>query len=430
MMDVAVKPQTFAGGVLQAPSSKSQSQRALLMAAMASGRSVVSNVLTSPDTDAMRKACTSIGATFRSDGPGRWQIDGVAGRPKMLDKTIDVGGSGQVLRFFSAMALIQPNRFRIQGDRSVHNLRCMKDFTTGISALGGGYCYLAKPGYAPIEFSGQLVSGHAVVEGGDSQVVSALLLASAHIEGVTTIQVTKPGELPWVTLTQSWLPGSVKMIPQQKQHRYMVVGSREKPAFTYEVPGDFSSIAYIVVAAGLVGAELTVQGLSWSDLQGDKRCIDIVQLMDQAGALERCPDGIQVRGKMRLVSNRTIDVNDCIDMITIVAVVACYAEGETTITGAAVSRQKESDRLFTMVSELRKMGARITMHDDGLHIVGGPLQGADVESWQDHRVAMALTVAALAATGPSVVRGVHCVAKSYARFFHDLQQIGASVERV
>ena len=133
---------------------------------------------------------------------------------------------------------------------------------------------------------------------------------------------------------------------------------------------------------------------------------------------------------MQLVSNKTIDVNDCIDMVTIVAVIACYAEGETTIIGAAISRQKESDRLMTMVSELRKMGAHISMHEDGLHIVGGPLHGADLDSWQDHRVAMALAVAAIAADGPSAIRGAHCVAKSYPGFFRDLQQLGAGIERV
>jgi len=429
-MDITVKPQVLVGGTLWAPPSKSQSQRALLMAAMASGRSVISNVLASPDTEAMRNACTGMGASFVADGPGRWLVKGVAGKPQMLDRTIDVGGSGQVLRFFSAMALVQSNSFRVQGDRSVHNLRCMRDFTTGLSHLGVEHTYLAKPGFAPIEFSGQLRSGSTCVEGRDSQVVSALLLASAHIDGITTIQVSKPGELPWVSLTESWLPGSVKMTHQKQQLRYTVVGSSQKPAFTYQVPGDFSSIAYTLVAAGLVGAKLSVKGLSWLDLQGDKQCIDILQSMDQAGAIVRSEAGVEVLGKMQLVSNKTIDVNDCIDMVTIVAVIACYAEGETTIIGAAISRQKESDRLMTMVSELRKMGAHISMHEDGLHIVGGPLHGADLDSWQDHRVAMALAVAAIAADGPSTIRGAHCVAKSYPGFFRDLQQLGAGIERV
>jgi 3-phosphoshikimate 1-carboxyvinyltransferase len=306
----------------------------------------------------------------------------------------------------------------------------MKDFTSGLSRLGVEHTYLAKPGFAPIEFSGQFQPGSTTVQGVDSQVVSALLLASAHVNGVTNIQVVNPGELPWVALTERWLPGSVKMTYQKQQLRYTVVGSSQKPAFTYQVPGDFSSIAYIFVAAGLVGAKLSIKGLSWQDLQGDKRCIDIVQSMDQAGAIVRTEDGVEVLGKIQLVSNQTIDVNDCIDMVTIVAVIACYAEGQTTITGAAISRQKESDRLLTMVAELRKMGAHIHMHEDGLHIIGGPLHGADLDSWQDHRVAMALAVAAMAANGSSVIRGAHCVAKSYPGFFQDLQRLGAGLERI
>jgi 3-phosphoshikimate 1-carboxyvinyltransferase len=427
-MDFTITANKLIGGEVGAPASKSQSQRALLLAAMASGRSELTNVLGSPDTLAMKAACEAIGAKFVRNSSGVLCVEGVSGSPQMIDATINVCGSGQVLRFFSAVALCSENSFNVVGDSSVSSLRRMCDFVGGVAALGVGHTYLRNTGYAPINFSGVLSPGVTSVSGCDSQVVSALMLAASYLDGVTTIKVSDPGEQPWVDLTQAWLPGAVKKVQVKNQLHYTVIGERQKAPLQYSVPGDFSSIAYLVAAAAIVGVKLTVSGLDWNDLQGDKIFIDTLINMDGNKVIEKTAAGLCVHGKARFVADVTIDVNDCIDMVTIVAVIACFAAGETKITGAGIARQKESDRLLAMGSELKKMGANIQVNDDGFVIVGGPLFGADLLSWSDHRIAMALSVAALGAQDDSIIRGADCVKKSYPGFYSDLKKLGAGIE--
>ncbi|MBT4885400.1 MAG: hypothetical protein HON55_04530, partial [Legionellales bacterium] len=173
-MDFTITANKLIGGEVGAPASKSQSQRALLLAAMASGRSELTNVLGSPDTLAMKAACEAIGAKFVRNSSGVLCVEGVSGSPQMIDATINVCGSGQVLRFFSAVALCSENSFNVVGDSSVSSLRRMCDFVGGVAALGVGHTYLRNTGYAPINFSGVLSPGVTSVSGCDSQVVSAL----------------------------------------------------------------------------------------------------------------------------------------------------------------------------------------------------------------------------------------------------------------
>ena len=155
---------------------------------------------------------------------------------------INVGGSGQVLRFFPAIALCASNEFSLFGDESVAKRRSMADLLTGLGQLGINFDYLDRVGYAPVNLKGKLSPGFVSVKGYDSQVVSALLIAASYLGGVTTIKVTEPGELPWVKLTQCWLGDQVEYSAKNTSNIYKVTGKRLHEPFSYTVPGDFSSI--------------------------------------------------------------------------------------------------------------------------------------------------------------------------------------------
>jgi 3-phosphoshikimate 1-carboxyvinyltransferase len=430
-MNIEINGSNFKGGTIVAPASKSQSQRALLFASMASGQSEIENILLSPDIFAMQDACKAMGAKIKQHANGRVTVVGVAGRPEVKKRNIYVGGSGQVLRFFSAAALCCRNKFTITGDQSISSRRSMSDLVNGFEQLGVKVNYLEQDGYAPLSFNGQLKAGRVQVVGNDSQVVSALLISSYYLPGVTSITATSPGETPWVYLTLDWLGRDVKTYNlSDNMLTFNVIGKREREAFNYVVPGDFSSIAYIVAAAAICGVTLQLEGLDWNDPQGDRRFIDILIELDKNNVINKTRHGLVVNGKANFISDIEIDINDCIDMITIIAVVACYAKGETRITGASIAKQKESNRLDSIAIELKKMGAKIITTPDGLIITGSDLYSANCNSWDDHRVAMALSVAALPLTGKTSISQANCVEKSYPGFWQELIKMGADIARL
>ena len=411
-------------GVISASPSKSHSLRGILFASLASGISTINNVLPSPDSDAMIRAGILLGAKISKTG-NTLHIIGVAGKPQVPDDVIDAGNSGQVLRFIGAAAGVIDGYSVLTGDNSIRYNRPLGPLVDGLRQLGATCIHTKGDNYAPVIIKGPITPGEITISGEDSQPVSGLLIASALLPGITTIHVTNPGELPWINLTLSWLQRLQISYTHDSFSHYQVYGGKLFPGFEYTVPGDFSSLAYPVVAALITGSTITIDNVDNDDPQGDKKLLQILQEM---GAV------IKIQGnQLTIVGSETlqgqvIDVNDCIDAVPILAVLGCYAKGMTTLVNGAIARAKESDRLQTMTAELRKMGAAIEETEDGLIIQSSTLHGAEVTSYDDHRIAMSLAVAALGATGSTTVMNTHCVEKSYSNFAADLQTLGALLQ--
>lgn len=424
-MDLKVFPSKLHNAVIAASPSKSYSQRAILTAAMAVGDSTITNLLASPDIDAMLQACSKLGAKIVRVSHNSVVVSGVAGRPHITNTHINVAGSGQVLRFIAAVALCVENTITLDGDRSVRSLRSMADLTGGLKQLGIRVSYTNNDGFAPVTLSGKLKPGCCRVHGADSQVVSALLLASSYLAGNTTIMVDEPGEVPWVHMTVQWLLTQGVKVTNKNFKVFKIQGKPRRNGICYNIPGDFSSAAYPATAATLFGRKLTLQGLSWQDCQGDKMLFDILADFTEKKNFVVINDTTIITSIDSLTAVAKVNVNNCIDMITIVAILALYANGTTHISGAAIARSKESDRITSMVTELKKMGAQITEVADGMIIHGGKLVAAKLDSCDDHRVAMALFVAALGATSPSIIKNASCINKSYPGFLADMAALGA-----
>lgn len=410
-------------GQVIAPPSKSHTLRAILFASMAQGESVICDYLPSPDTEAMIKACCLLGAKIdqRED---KIIIIGVDGKPKTPDDIIDAGNSGQVLRFVGAIAALTSDFVVLTGDHSVRHNRPIQPLIDGLSQLGV-FCVSTKnDGYAPIIIKGPFISGNTRLNGEDSQPVSGLLIAAAFAEGKTQIQVDNPGEKPWIGLTLSWFDRLGIQYQHSNFEHYMIPGGSVVQGFEYRVPGDFSSMAYPMMAAIITQSEIIINNVDMQDAQGDKKIIEILQRM---GA------NILVEGEQLIIKKNQqlqgceMDINDCIDAITILAVAACYAQGTTKISGAAIARKKECNRLSAITAELQKMGAIIEETDDGLIIEGTSLRGTRLQTYQDHRMVMSLAVAALGAKGSSVIEDVGCVQKSYPNFLHDMQKLSCKM---
>ena len=423
MKSYKIKPSILKGSISASP-SKSQSMRAILFASMACGNSIIKNCLNSPDIDAMIKACQKLGAEITRT-QNTLEIKGVSGKPRTPDDVIDVGNSGQVLRFIAAIAALTEGTTVLTGDHSVRYNRPIRPLMEGLSQLGVE-CYSTKnDDHAPLVVRGPLQPGITSLDGADSQPISGLLIAAAFLNGTTEIHVKNPGEKPWVNLTLHWLDRFGTQYSNDNFEKYTITGNPLIQGFEYTVPGDFSSIAYPIVASLLTQSEITVHNIDMNDAQGDKKIISALRKM---GAI------IEVNGSTLFVKSGgiltgcEIDVNDFIDAVTILAVVGCYAKGKTILTNAAIARKKESDRLSSISNELKKMGADIIETQDSLIINNSPLNGSSCNSYHDHRIAMSCTIAALGAKNESIINDTECVTKSYPNFVSDLQLLGCDME--
>ena len=423
-MKYRVKPSHVSGSVI-VPPSKSHSLRAILFASLAHGQSVIRNYLKSPDTEAMVQACRGLGADIIVT-PDALMIRGVSGKPSTPTDVIDAGNSGQVLRFVAAVAALTSGYTVITGDASIRTLRPVQPLLDGLTGLKVFAVSTQGNGSAPIIVKGPLQGGKTQLDGADSQPVSALLIAAAFATQPTEIRVTDPGEKPWVDLTLDWLQRLGIAYERTGYTHYKLIGNASYPGFDYTVPGDFSSCAFPLAAAIITNSALKLHNLDMQDAQGDKALIAVLQKMGANIVLSAEQKTLQVQPGSQL-QGQMIEVNQFIDALPILAVVACFAHGPTTLTGAAIARKKESDRIAAMAQVLTAMGAKIEELDDGMRIYPAPLTGAVVPSFSDHRIAMAAAVAGLAATGETVIEDVACVSKSYPDFLQAMQQIQADI---
>lgn len=412
-------------GKIEIPPSKSQTMRAILFGSLGQGETKIHHYLNSPDTYSMIEAMRQLGVPIRLQNESII-IQGVNGRLLACENVIDSGNSGQVLRFVGSLAALLPTYTILTGDHSICHNRPVQPLLSALTQLNAFAVSSRLDGMAPIIIRGPMQPGHATFSGEDSQPVSGLLIAASFLNGTTHLTVTNPGEKPWIDLTLSWLKRLGGTVSHQNYEQYTIKGPLRYPGFDMRVPGDFSSAAFPLAAALVTRSTLTLENIDMEEVQGDKKIID---LLVQMGAHIK----IDSHHKTATIypselTGMVIDANDIIDAIPILAVLGCFAKGKTEITNAAIARKKESDRIHTIATELRKMGARIEEREDGLLILPTSLTGATVVSHADHRIAMALIIAALAARGASHIEETTCIAKSYPSFVADFQNIGARLE--
>ena len=412
-------------GSIQLPPSKSHTLRALIFALLAEGKNVIHNYLDSPDTMCMIKAIQLLGATV-SLSHTTIEVQGTNGKLTTPEDVIQAGNSGIILRFIGALTSLAPGYSVITGDASIRHNRVVIPLLQALSQLGAFAETTRGGAFAPILIKGPLKGGRATLDGSDSQPISGLLIAACFAEKQVELHVKNPGEKPWIDVTLSWIKRLGLLCECESYTNYLIQGKQYLKAFTYHVPTDLSSLAYVISAALVTQSELRITHIDLSDSQGDKKFIDILQKMGAHIIYDATTSLLDIKPNQQL-QGIEVDINDTIDMITILAVVACFAQGTTTIKNGSIARKKECDRIHAIATELKKMGADIEEKEDGLIIRRSLLQGAFLTSHLDHRIALALSVAALGAKGESKVKGVECIAKSYPHFKKHFQHLGAKI---
>lgn len=425
-MDATVRPSRVSG-VARAPGSKSYSHRAVLAAGYAAG-AVVRDPLVSADTRATVRAVEAFGGQVEVKD-GSVVVEGFSGRPGVPGDVIDCGNSGTTLRLVAGASALVDGVVVLTGDGSLRS-RPNGPLLEAITDLGGDAVSTRGNGQAPLVIGGPVAGGRVVMPGDvSSQFITALLMAGAVTsEGVEIELSTGLKSAPYVDITREVL-GAFGVEARATDGGFVVPGGQAYvgPDDGYVVPGDFSSISYLVAAGVLAGEDGVVIERALPSAQGDTAILEVVRRM--GGRVEWDEEAGVVRVERSALEGVRVDVGDTPDLLPTIAVLGAAAGGRTRIENAGHVRLKETDRVAAMAAELEKLGVRVSEEPEALVVYGeeSALTGATVDGWGDHRIVMALSVAGLVADGVTRVRGAEHVDVSFPGFFDVLAGLGADL---
>jgi 3-phosphoshikimate 1-carboxyvinyltransferase len=407
---------------LRVPGSKSITNRALLVAALASGESQLSGGLESDDTLAMIEGLSALGCEITL-GEGRWRVQGRRGKLQRSAAAVHARSSGTTARFLTAAAALANGSVVIDGSPRMRE-RPIDDLTNALAGLGLRVDVLGQNGCPPVRVhGGALPGGRAQIDARrSSQFVSAVLMAAPYARADVVLEFAG-GVLvsrPYVDLTlevmrafgaeAEWIGPAALRVRAGRGYR-----GRE-----YAIEPDASAAVYPLCAAAITGGRARVQGIPADSIQAD---IQVLGVLERMGCeVTRGPGFVQVRGPLGRLRPVTVDMNDMPDAALAIAVVALFAGGRTQLTNIENLRIKETDRLQALETELRKLGAAASASRDGIAIEPGRLHGAEIETYDDHRMAMSFALAGLRIPGVSI-RDPACVRKTWPEYFEMLEQL-------
>jgi len=419
---LAITPRGAFDASLRVPGSKSITNRALLIAALAEGESQLVGPLSSDDTHVMLEALGSLGCEIALAGDV-WTVRGLRGRLKRSPAAIRVGNSGTTARFLTAAAALADGPVVIDGSPRMRE-RPIDDLIRAMNRLGAKAEILGENGCPPVRVhGGGIPGGRAPIDARrSSQYVSAVLMAApyarsdVHLEFVYGTLVSRP----YVDLTiqmmrtfgaeVEWTGDAALRVTARKLYR----GRR------FEIEPDASAAAYPFCAAAIAGGRVRVEGIPRASIQAD---LAILSILEEMGCdVKRGPDYAEVRGPLGRLRGVDVDMNDLPDASMALAVVALFANGPSHIRNIANLRIKETDRLKALETEIRRLGGRALATRDSLRIEPGKLHGAEIETYDDHRMAMSFALAGLRIPGV-VIRDPDCVSKTWPDYFSVLERL-------
>ncbi len=420
-MQLRLRRATLRGSV-EIPGSKSHTIRAVAIAALAEGESCIRQPLDSADARAAFHAYRGLGVEISDEGD-RWRVQGRGGCFQAPDDVIDVGNSGTTMRVALGSAALLPEGLAVlTGDAQVRSRPC-GPLVQSLNDLGATVCATRGNGCPPLVVEGRIRGGTTTIEAVTSQYLSSLLINCPLAEDDTHIRVPLLNEKPYVGITLDWLDRQgIRLDYADDLSVFHIPGGQTYRPVSRRIPGDFSSATFFLAAGALGDNEVLCKGLDLEDTQGDKVVIDYLRAMGADISVE--DEGIRVRAaKLR---GCELDLNATPDALPMMAVMGCFAEGETRLVNVPQARLKETDRIAVMCAELAKLGADIEELPDGLIIRESALRPAMVEGHADHRVVMSLAIAGCMLDGETVIEGYEAVNITFPTFFDALAGLGCS----
>jgi 3-phosphoshikimate 1-carboxyvinyltransferase len=423
MKEVTIYPRSLAGEVL-IPASKSMSHRAVICAGLAEGISNINNVGISQDIEATCEAMRSLGIKVERMESSLRIMGSAVLEPK--DFRINCRESGSTLRLIIPIAALTGKSIAFYGEGRLTE-RSLVPYLNIFDRQG--IKYETKCGKLPLHINGRLSPGEFRL-GGDisSQFVSGLMFALPLMDGDSRIIITNKLESkPYVDLTMEILKDFSIEVENHDYMNFVIKGNQKYRRTDYTVEGDFSQAAFWL-AAGTLGSHVSCKGLNINSIQGDKSMLNIIREMGG----ETVVSYDTVKSLPSAARGAVIDASQCPDLVPILAVLGALSKGRTEIVNAERLRLKESDRLKAINRELGRLGACIMEKQSGLIIDGvKSLKGGRVDSWNDHRIAMALAIAATKCQEPVMISNSSCVNKSYPDFWEHYKGLGGRInERI
>ncbi|MDP3002634.1 MAG: 3-phosphoshikimate 1-carboxyvinyltransferase [Bacteroidales bacterium] len=403
-------------GQIKAPASKSMTQRSIAAALLADGQSIIHNPSYCDDSLAAMSIAVGLGARVE---PKADELK-INGSGVLKESKLNCGESGLAIRMFSPIAALYPAEITMVGANSLKK-RPMFMIEEALNQLG--VKCTSSNGFLPLTIQGPIVGGYCEIDGSvSSQLLTGLLMALPLAARDSEIKVNNLKSKPYIDMTIQILKSFGITVHNTGHNLFQIPGNQKYIPHNYTVEADWSGGAFLLVA-GAVNGQITVQGLRTDSMQSD---MAIISALGKAGAQMKISEN-QIEISKSDLKAFEFDATESPDLFPPLVALASYSDGVSTIKGVSRLMYKESDRATALKEEFGKMNVRIEIKDDLMSVTGGRPQGARVESHDDHRIAMAVAVASLGATGRVYIRDSQCVAKSYPGFFDDLRHLGALV---
>ncbi len=406
-------------GMINIPGSKSLTQRALVAAALARDNSFIGNALVSEDTLHLMDGLRTLGAQIVS-ADGGFFISGTAGELINSGKEIFLGNNGTALRILTALVTLGSGKYVLTGGKRL----CERPVGALVDALQSMNVDIScRNNCPPVTVNAAGLTGGKIIlkDIESSQYVSALLLCAPYTK--KGIDLSLEGEIvsaPYIDLTISVMRDFGAKVNETGPHQYSVEAGKIYKGRDYFVEGDASSASYFFEAAVILKKPVRVHGIGSGSQQGDMRLLKVLEKL--GGRISYGENWVEVACDGLLEGDFTFDLNDMPDMVPTLAVLAAFRRGQTVITNVAHLRLKESNRLGALAAELSRIGIVVSETADGLIIQGGNPRPAQIETYNDHRIAMSFAVAGLAVPGIEII-DEKCVDKSFPTFWEELKKV-------
>jgi 3-phosphoshikimate 1-carboxyvinyltransferase len=417
----AVKRIQNLDATVQIPGSKSYTQRALIIASLAEGKSFLRNPLIAEDTQYLIEALGALGTQIVV-AENDIIITETAGKIKNPGKKLFLGNNGTAMRFLTTLVSLGIGEFIIDGNSRLRE-RPVQPLLNALRALGVECSSTDGNGRLPITIRGGGIEGGKVIftDTESSQYISSILIASPHARNDVDI------ELRGLTVSRPYIDMTIEVmnyfgveVKRKGINKYTVKTPQKYTGQRYMIEGDASSASYFCVAAAICKGRVRIENINPDTIQGD---IDFLKLLETVGChVDRRSDGITVTGGELRRGNLEFDMADMPDMVPSLAILSAFRPGKTAIKNVSHLRLKESNRLEALVNELNRIGIDAKELPDGIVINGGTPHGADIETYNDHRIAMSFAVAGLATDGIRI-KNQGCVKKSFPGFWNELDRL-------
>ena len=407
---------------IEVPGSKSYTNRALLVAAMARGTSTLTGALFSDDTRYMSASLRKLGVEIDADEKrARFDVHGNGGEIPVSAAELYIGNSGTTSRSLTAYVSLGHGKFVINGDEPMRHGRPIADLLDALRQIGVSARTQFENGHLPVIVEANGLSGGKTQldVSKSSQFLTALLLIAPYAKNGMEIEVIGKREMPYIDITLSVMAAFGVQVINEDYKYFRIEGRQQYQPRGYNIEPDASNASYFFAAAALTGGRVTVQHLNLDSAQGD---LQFVHILEQMGCQTTVANtGITVTGPRRL-KGISVDMRTISDTALTLAAIAPFADSKVTIRNIEHTRWQETDRIHAMVTELRKLGVPVVEHQDGLEISPAPIIPAAIDTYEDHRVAMAFSLVGLKTPGIQI-NDPGCVSKTFPDYFEVFEDL-------